>query len=381
MAPTRRPRNDVGQAPPQKAPGRLRPPSRSSCLRRARPSRATVNAAARRPTCSSSTASTDQAAVQQAIGNVKVQRQPAVRLLGHRRVLGSGCCRGPTNLPVQAGPVKPADTTTPAASAPPSAPAPRRLPDLRPCRRPLTGRARPRRSTVGSGRPDRDAWHALRLTACCDADRPPAAGGPGAAGIAVSRAARVSAAAAGRPVPRPASWRSVAVWLAGPGRRRAASGALPSCSRRPLRRHAVREVVGFDDPPGARLLDAVAVMDRLRSPGGCPWDAEQTTESLSTTCSKRRTRPTRPSRKATPRPSATRSGTSCCRSCSMPASPEGSTRRPGTSTTSRPTWWTSSSVAIRTCSATAPTRATRSTRTASTRPGTASRPSRRAGCR
>lgn len=34
------------------------------------------------------------------------------------------------------------------------------------------------------------------------------------------------------------------------------------------------------DPPGARLLDAVAVMDRLRGPGGCPWDAEQTHASL-----------------------------------------------------------------------------------------------------
>ena len=33
-------------------------------------------------------------------------------------------------------------------------------------------------------------------------------------------------------------------------------------------------------PPGAALLDAVAVMDRLRSPGGCPWDAEQTHRSL-----------------------------------------------------------------------------------------------------
>lgn len=32
--------------------------------------------------------------------------------------------------------------------------------------------------------------------------------------------------------------------------------------------------------PGAGLLEAVAVMDRLRSPGGCPWDAEQTHESL-----------------------------------------------------------------------------------------------------
>jgi uncharacterized protein YabN with tetrapyrrole methylase and pyrophosphatase domain len=35
-------------------------------------------------------------------------------------------------------------------------------------------------------------------------------------------------------------------------------------------------------PPvgGSALLDAVAVMDRLRSPGGCPWDAEQTHDSL-----------------------------------------------------------------------------------------------------
>jgi len=31
---------------------------------------------------------------------------------------------------------------------------------------------------------------------------------------------------------------------------------------------------------GQQLLDAVAVMDRLRSPGGCPWDAEQTHSSL-----------------------------------------------------------------------------------------------------
>ncbi|HEX5017591.1 MAG TPA: MazG family protein [Actinomycetes bacterium] len=39
---------------------------------------------------------------------------------------------------------------------------------------------------------------------------------------------------------------------------------------------------GSYDVPGARLLDVVAVMDRLRSPGGCPWDAEQTHESLAT---------------------------------------------------------------------------------------------------
>ena len=37
---------------------------------------------------------------------------------------------------------------------------------------------------------------------------------------------------------------------------------------------------GSWDLPGAHLLDLVEVMDRLRSPGGCPWDAEQTHESL-----------------------------------------------------------------------------------------------------
>jgi XTP/dITP diphosphohydrolase len=42
----------------------------------------------------------------------------------------------------------------------------------------------------------------------------------------------------------------------------------------------VEQLHGSYDPPGARLLDVVAVMDRLRSPGGCPWDAEQTHTSL-----------------------------------------------------------------------------------------------------
>ena len=37
---------------------------------------------------------------------------------------------------------------------------------------------------------------------------------------------------------------------------------------------------GSWDPPGARLLDAVAVMDRLASPGGDPWKQQQTHASL-----------------------------------------------------------------------------------------------------
>lgn len=39
-------------------------------------------------------------------------------------------------------------------------------------------------------------------------------------------------------------------------------------------------VVPVGRPAGTGLLDVVAVMDRLRSPGGCPWDAEQTHSSL-----------------------------------------------------------------------------------------------------
>jgi XTP/dITP diphosphohydrolase len=43
---------------------------------------------------------------------------------------------------------------------------------------------------------------------------------------------------------------------------------------------AVEVVPGSWDVPGAAVGDLVAVMDRLRSPGGCPWDAEQTHASL-----------------------------------------------------------------------------------------------------
>jgi XTP/dITP diphosphohydrolase len=42
----------------------------------------------------------------------------------------------------------------------------------------------------------------------------------------------------------------------------------------------VEVLLGSHDVPGSRLLDLVAVMDRLRSPGGCPWDREQTHTSL-----------------------------------------------------------------------------------------------------
>jgi XTP/dITP diphosphohydrolase len=70
-----------------------------------------------------------------------------------------------------------------------------------------------------------------------------------------------------------------AVWLAG------AADPLPAVlaerlAADPALDYQVEVLYGSWDPPGARLLDVAAVMDRLRSPGGCPWDAEQTHESL-----------------------------------------------------------------------------------------------------
>jgi XTP/dITP diphosphohydrolase len=55
-------------------------------------------------------------------------------------------------------------------------------------------------------------------------------------------------------------------------------GAVPSDAPRVA--GTVVELVPAPSVPGASLLDAVRVMDRLRSPGGCPWDAAQTPASL-----------------------------------------------------------------------------------------------------
>ena len=71
-----------------------------------------------------------------------------------------------------------------------------------------------------------------------------------------------------------------AVWLAGP------AGDQPFARQlglRLAREPALAELelmYGSWDPPGARLLDAVAVMDRLASPGGDPWKLAQTHQTL-----------------------------------------------------------------------------------------------------
>jgi XTP/dITP diphosphohydrolase len=71
-----------------------------------------------------------------------------------------------------------------------------------------------------------------------------------------------------------------AVWLAGPaGDPDLARGLGLRLARVPGLAE-LELVYGSWDPPGARLLDAVAVTDRLRSPGGDPWKREQTHQSL-----------------------------------------------------------------------------------------------------
>ncbi len=74
--------------------------------------------------------------------------------------------------------------------------------------------------------------------------------------------------------------RGTAVWLAGPSGDSDLAGVL---ALRLAREPGVAELevcYGSWDPPGARLLDVVTVMDRLVSPGGDPWRSEQTHQTL-----------------------------------------------------------------------------------------------------
>lgn len=70
------------------------------------------------------------------------------------------------------------------------------------------------------------------------------------------------------------------VWLAGPDGDQALVRKLSGDLADGRGGLEIELLYGSWDPPGARLLDVVEVIDRLRSPGGCPWDAAQTHESL-----------------------------------------------------------------------------------------------------
>lgn len=72
------------------------------------------------------------------------------------------------------------------------------------------------------------------------------------------------------------------VWLVAPDGDADLGHALPSALEKVESPPELELLPGSYDLPGAQLLDLVALMDRLRSPGGCPWDARQTHESLIT---------------------------------------------------------------------------------------------------
>lgn len=71
-----------------------------------------------------------------------------------------------------------------------------------------------------------------------------------------------------------------AVWLAGPAGDEALARRLGLRLAREPGRAELELMYGSWDPPGARLLDAVAVLDRLVSPGGDPWKRQQTHATL-----------------------------------------------------------------------------------------------------
>jgi XTP/dITP diphosphohydrolase len=136
---------------------------------------------------------------------------------------------------------------------------------------------------VSPGLLTRDAWHALDEAAVvwARATDEPLAEAVAEAGVDVTRLPEELTAppAAARHLVEQAK-QGYAVWLvsadADPGLTDAIAAEVSRLEDPP----EVEVLVGSWDAPGSRLLDVVAVMDRLRSPGGCPWDAKQTHESL-----------------------------------------------------------------------------------------------------
>jgi XTP/dITP diphosphohydrolase len=120
-----------------------------------------------------------------------------------------------------------------------------------------------------------DAWQVLRANPVFAADEHDQVEAVRAAGVAVRLVPAEPA-----PVLAAVAEHGDVVWLAGP------AGDEPFARELGLR--LAREpglaelelMYGSWDPPGARLLDVVAVLDRLVSPGGDPWKHQQTHQTL-----------------------------------------------------------------------------------------------------
>jgi XTP/dITP diphosphohydrolase len=138
---------------------------------------------------------------------------------------------------------------------------------------------------VAAGALTWDAWQALRAGPVFTRDQDhPHRMAIEAAGVAVEAVdPEQPAIAIARMLRATARDEGVAIWLAGVSGDADVARALGEVATQsadagdPLE---VELVHGNWDLPGARLLDVVATMDRLRSPGGCPWVAKQTHDSL-----------------------------------------------------------------------------------------------------
>ncbi|MFJ9692970.1 MazG family protein [Kitasatospora sp. NPDC101183] len=127
------------------------------------------------------------------------------------------------------------------------------------------------------------AWEALRSAGrvlAAEEDHPQVAA-VRAAGVVVEVAAEASVPALARLLTGQPAAAGPVVWLGSPD---GDPGLTDALARLAVERAGevpeIEVLPGSYDLPGARLLDLVSVMDRLRSAGGCPWDAEQTHESL-----------------------------------------------------------------------------------------------------
>ncbi|WP_033339813.1 MazG family protein [Catenuloplanes japonicus] len=120
-----------------------------------------------------------------------------------------------------------------------------------------------------------DAWDLVRRHPVLASEESAQAAALRAAGADVTVVAPDPA-----PVLAAAQEHGTVVWLAGPTGDQDMARAL---GLRLAREPALAELelrYGSWDPPGARLLDAVSVIDRLASPGGDPWKRQQTHATL-----------------------------------------------------------------------------------------------------
>jgi XTP/dITP diphosphohydrolase len=134
---------------------------------------------------------------------------------------------------------------------------------------------------VGSGLLTREAWQALDAAdVVLGYEGEPQVEALRDSGVTVTATADDAQTTLGRALVARAAAGEQVVWVVSsdgdPGLTDVVAGEVSRLPSAP----DVEVLLGSHDVPGARLLDLVAVMDRLRSPGGCPWDRAQTHTSL-----------------------------------------------------------------------------------------------------